>query len=152
MMVGGRGADEAVRQIGNLVYGLAEAIDDGDLVRVEALFGDATFQLADHEPRVGGAAFARTIDRSMLRYDGRPCTLHVVTNLRVQVDEGPTARSTSYVAVFQGRPDLPLQAVLTGRYADAFVLDHDATWRWTSRRMRIDHLGDTSHHTRTDLT
>ena len=43
--------DDVVRQVANLVYGLAEAIDDGDHERIESIFGDATFQLGDLDPR-----------------------------------------------------------------------------------------------------
>jgi SnoaL-like domain len=140
------------RQIANLVYGLAEAIDDGNHDRIESLFGDAIFQLGDREPRVGGAAFRRTIERSAIHYDGRPHTLHVVTNLQIDVDEpAGEARSKSYVTVFQALPDFPLQAVLTGRYHDEFAIGHDGVCRWTSRRMYMDHIGDTSRHTTTDL-
>jgi hypothetical protein len=140
------------RQIGNLVYGLAEAIDDGDHERIEVLFGDAIFQLGDHPPRVGGAAFRSTIERSAIHYDGKPRTLHVVTNLQIDVDDdGAIARSRSYVTVFQALPDFPLQPVLTGRYHDEFSIDSEGSCRWAARRMRIDHLGDTSRHTKTEL-
>lgn len=145
--------DDAVRRISNLVYGLAEAIDDGDHDRIEALMGDATFCLDDNEPRVGGAAFRRTVERSVIHYDGRPRTLHVVSNLQVDVDlVAGVASSQSYVTVLQARPDFPLQAVLTGRYRDRFRCDDTGVWTWVERRMTIDHLGDTSRHTRTDLT
>jgi 3-phenylpropionate/cinnamic acid dioxygenase small subunit len=143
----------AERQIANLVYGLAEALDDGDHDRIEALLGEATFQLGERETRVGGAAFRRTVERSMILYeDGTPRTLHVVSNLTIEVDDDTgTATSKSYVTVFQGLPDFPLQAVLTGRYLDSFACDSTGTWRWRSRRMRIDQLGDTSRHTNTNL-
>lgn len=143
----------AERQIANLVYGLAEALDDGDHDRIERLFGEATFRLGDHEPRVGGAAFRRTVERSMIHYDdGRPHTLHVVTNLVIDVDDrAGTASSKAYVTVFQARPDFPLQAVLTGRYHDEFRCDDDGVWHWRSRRMHMDHVGDTSRHTSTNL-
>jgi 3-phenylpropionate/cinnamic acid dioxygenase small subunit len=145
-------AESADRQVANFVYGLAEAIDDGDHDRIEQLFGDATFQLGDREPRHGGAAFRRTIERSAIHYDGRPRTLHVVTNLQVDVDEdGRTAQSRAYVTVFQAVADFPLQAVLTGRYHDEFASDESGEWRWVLRRMTMDHVGDTSRHTRTDL-
>jgi 3-phenylpropionate/cinnamic acid dioxygenase small subunit len=142
----------AYRQIANFVYGMAEAIDDGAHDRIEALFGDASFQLADREPRVGGAAFRRTIERSAIHYDGRPRTLHVVTNLQIDVDEAlGVARSKAYVTVFQALPDFPLQPVLTGRYHDEFAGDEVGRWRWVARRMRVDHIGDTSRHTNTNL-
>lgn len=140
-------ADE--RAITNQVYALAEAIDDGDLDRVATVFGDATFRLAGAEPRLGGGALARTIERSMLRYEGgRPSTLHQITNLLVQIDE-PAGRATadSAVTVYQARPDLPLQAILGGRYHDEFHRRDDGSWAWASRSMTIDLVGDTSKHT-----
>jgi 3-phenylpropionate/cinnamic acid dioxygenase small subunit len=140
------------RQIANFIYGMAEAIDDGDHERIESLFGDATFQLDGREPRVGGAAFRRTIERSAIHYDGRPRTLHVVTNLQIHVDDDErAARSSSYVTVFQSLPDFPLQAVLTGRYHDEFASDGAGRWRWVARHMQMENLGDTSRHTNTDL-
>lgn len=146
-------AASAERQIANLVYALAEAIDDGDHDRIEELFGEATFQLDDREPRVGGAAFRKTIERSMIHYDdGTPRTLHVVTNLRVELEEHvAAARAGSYVTVFQSLADFPLQAVMTGRYSDRFAQDGTGAWRWVERRMRVDHVGDTSRHTNTSL-
>lgn len=145
-------AATADRQIANLVYGMAEAIDDGDHDRIERLFGGATFQLADREPRVGGAAFRRTIERSVIHYDGRPHTLHVVTNLQIDVDDtAGRATSKSYVTVFQAVAGFRLQPVLTGRYHDEFSVDESGTWSWVSRHMQMDHLGDTSRHTQTSL-
>jgi hypothetical protein len=143
---------EVERQIANLVFGLAEAIDDGDHERIEQLFGEATFQLGDREPRVGGAAFRRTIAASAIHYDGRPRTLHAVTNLQIDLDDARTsASSKAYVTVFQCLPDFPLQAVMTGRYHDRFLADDAGEWHWIERRMTIDHLGDTSRHTKTQL-
>jgi 3-phenylpropionate/cinnamic acid dioxygenase small subunit len=142
----------AERQVANLVFGMAEAIDDGDHERIEALFGDATFQLEDREPRVGGAAFRRTVERSVIHYDGRPRTLHVITNLQIEVDdERGVARSKAYVTVFQAAADLPLQPVLTGRYHDEFASDVSGIWHWVARHMQIEHLGNTSRHTKTNL-
>jgi len=64
------------RSIANLVHALAEAVDDADGDRIEALFGDATFTMAGGTPREGGAAFREVIERGG-RYDefdlyGRP--------------------------------------------------------------------------------
>jgi hypothetical protein len=133
------------------VYGLAEAIDDADHERIEQLFGDATFRLGDGEPRVGGAALREVIETSMTHHEGGPRTLHVVTNLQIEVsDPLGDASARSYVTVMQGLADFPLQAVLTGRYRDRFRLGDDG-WRWTERHMTIVHVGDTSRHTRRAL-
>jgi ketosteroid isomerase-like protein len=141
-------SDDARGSIANLVYSLAEAIDEGDLARVEALFADATFTLAGREPRVGGAAFREVIAKGMRFYDGSPRTLHVVTNLAIDVAaDGATASSHAYITVLQAvPPDFPLQAVMAGRYRDAFRRDGDGRWHFTSRLMHVDLVGDTSFH------
>jgi hypothetical protein len=134
--------------IANLVYSLAEAIDDGDLDRVESLFGDATFTLAGREPRVGGAAFREVIATGMRFYDGSPCTRHVVTNLAVDIDDdGASATSRAYITVLQAvPPTFPLQAVMAGRYHDRFWRGDDGQWHFASRLMHVDQVGDTSFH------
>jgi hypothetical protein len=134
--------------IANLVYSLAEAIDAGDLERVEHLFGDGTFTLAGRQSRVGGAEFRDVIASGMRFYDGSPRTLHIVTNLAIDLD-GPEGRasSTAYVAVLQAvPPDFPLQVVMTGRYLDRFTRADDGRWCFTERAMHVDQVGDTSFH------
>jgi hypothetical protein len=142
----------ATQAIANLIFGLAEAIDDADHDRIERLFGDATFRLGDRPPRQGGAAFRQVIERSMLLHDGRPKTHHVVTNLQVELaEDGRSATTRSYVTVLQAVSGFPLQPVLAGRYHDRFELDDAGTWRWVERRMTIELVGDTSRHTPTQL-
>jgi hypothetical protein len=140
---------DSERSISNLVYGLAEAIDDSDLDHIEALFGDATFTLAGREPRVGGARFREVIERGMLRHEGSPRTLHVVTNLVIDIDgTGDAASSSSSISVLQCVPPaFPLQVVMVGRYLDRFVRDDAGGWRFSARLMHVDLVGDTSFHT-----
>jgi hypothetical protein len=146
----GPSSDE--QAIANLVYGLAEAIDDADHDRIERLFGDADFQLAGREPRRGGAAFREVVEQSMLLHDGSPRTQHLVTNLQITFDDdGDVASARSYVTVLQAVDGFPLQLVLAGRYHDRFQRDADGRWSWVERGMRIDLVGDTSWHTRTRL-
>ncbi len=40
---------------------------------------------------------------------------------------------------------LPLQPILTGRYADTFELI-DGQWRFTERVVKMEQFGDTTHH------
>lgn len=148
----------AARAIANLVFALAEAIDDADGDRIEALFGDATFTMAGGRPRRGGAAFRRVIEQGMVTYDGSPRTLHQVTNLIVEVDPGgASASGRARVTVYQqvpptaAHPALPLQPVLVGRYDDRYHRDADGVWGFTSRVMHVDLVGDTSHHSRNRL-
>lgn len=141
------------RAIANLVYGLAAAIDDGDLDRVETIFGDAVFVLSGREPRAGGAALRRVIERGMRFYDGSPRTLHVVTNLAIEVDEARTsafARST--ISVLQAVPPaFPLQVVMAGRYHDRFHRRASGEWQFTERVMHVGLVGDTSFHSSTSF-
>lgn len=143
----------AERAIAALVYGLAEAIDDADLDRVEALFGDAVFTMAGGTPRVGGRAFRETIEAGMLLHDGSPRTHHAVTNLVVSVDgdgDGDRADARSYVTVLQQVGDHPLEVILAGRYEDRFRRV-DGEWVWEARTMHVDLVGDTSRHSRHHL-
>ena len=136
------------RAITNLVHGLALAIDDADGARIEALMRDATFRLDDYPEVVGGAAYRELIERGMLLHDGSPGTQHVISNLTVHVAaDRSSATSTGYVSVLQAVADLPLQVVLSGRYADSFVRDAGA-WRFERRDMQVVLRGDTSRHSR----
>lgn len=125
-------------------------MDAGDFAGLAQLFATAT--LADEQGNVfaTGADDVRTMwERQTITYDGRPRTRHVTANPVIDVDEGAgiaTCRS-SYV-VFQGTDDLPLQPVVSGRYADTFRRADDGTWRWEQRRYAVDHVGDLSRHLR----
>ena len=79
------------RQIANFVFmACAEAIDDGDHDRIEALFGDATFvnsQIASH---ASGWRGVPPHDRapavvSLRRLAHGPCTS--CTNLQIDIDD-----------------------------------------------------------------
>lgn len=134
--------------IANLVHGLALAVDDADGDRIEALMQQASFRLDDYPDVVGGAAYRALIEQGMLVHDGSPGTHHVISNLSIDIaDDHQRATSHCYVTVLQARPDFPLQIVLSGRYADAFVLD-EGTWRFDRRDMKVVLRGDTSRHSR----
>jgi 3-phenylpropionate/cinnamic acid dioxygenase small subunit len=78
--------------------------------------------------------------------DGTPRTRHVTTNLIIEADEDAgTAASRSYFTVFQQVGDFPLQAVASGRYRDRFER-RDGAWRFASREVSTDLVGDVSHH------
>jgi len=100
---------------------------------------------SDHEFR-GAAAVRSLIEETVRLYDGIPGTKHLVTNLIIEVDsnrESATARS-SYLAV-QGRPDLPLQPILAGRWHDTFENVEDR-WQFVDRVIHNDLIGDVSCH------
>lgn len=129
-----------------LIHGYAERIDAGDLDGLAALFADATWRSPGRpEPLRGAAAVRRAYDGVIL-YDGVPCTKHVVSNVVVDVD-GDMASARSYFTVFQARPELPLQAIIAGRYHDAFRRVDDV-WRFADRLIIPDLIGDLSRHLR----
>ena len=138
-------AHEAIR---NLLGRYCELMDAGDFPGLAQLFADAT--LADEHGNVfaTGADEIRTMwERQTHLYDGKPRTRHVTANPVIAVD-GDSATCTSSYVVFQGTDALPLQPIVTGRYADTFARDGDDRWRFTQRRYAIDHAGDLSHHLR----
>ena len=139
---------DAHEQIRNLLGRYCERMDAGDFAGLAELFADAT--LADEQGNVfaTGAAEMRAMwDAQTVLYGGSPRTRHVTANPVIDVD-GETATCTSSYVVFQGLDDLPLQPIVTGRYADTFTRDDNGRWRWAQRRYAIDHVGDLSHHLR----
>jgi len=86
-------------------------------------------------------------ERTTRRYeDGTPRTRHVVTNAIIEVDEtGNRASCRSLFTVLQQTPQLPLQIIITGRYRDAFERV-DGSWRFATRHMILDQLGDLRQH------
>ena len=87
---------------------------------------------------------------SVVLYDGKPCTKHVITNLIVDIDpSGQTASARSYFTVLQARPELPLQIIIAGHYHDRFARI-DGAWHFTERVFFADLFGDLSHHLKGD--
>jgi len=136
------------RAIENLIATYAELVDDGDFAGLGALLADATFT-GSGAPVSGADAIEQMFRDMLIVYaDGTPRTKHVTTNLIVDVDEeAGTATARSYVTVFQARPGLALQAIMSGRYQDRFER-RGGHWHFTERRVRIDLTGDLSGHLR----
>ncbi|MEI5671743.1 MULTISPECIES: nuclear transport factor 2 family protein [Nocardioides] len=133
---------DSAREIEDLLLSYAERIDAGDFAGVGALFAHGTLAGQRGSERVQALYEATT-----RRYDdGTPLTHHAVTNLRVRVDEeAGTAVASSYFTVTQATPTLPLQVVVTGRYADTFRRRDDGWW-FDERVMHVDQVGDVSQH------
>ncbi|HEU4429603.1 MAG TPA: nuclear transport factor 2 family protein [Myxococcota bacterium] len=152
---------EARHEIERLIYGYAEALDDGDLARIRELFAHAEVIPQPGWVVRGGDAVAEMFATHTIFYDAngpadpwapgaKPHTRHVVTNLVIDVaDDFRSASAKSYVIVFQARPDLPLQPVFRSRYRDRFVCEA-GVWRFAVREMVHDEFGagDTSRHLR----
>lgn len=131
--------------VANLIYGLAEAIDDADGPRIEELVGSATFRIDDLAPVTGGARVRQLIEQGTTLHDGSPRTQHVITNLAVTIDRvAASAASSARVTVLQAVDgDPPLQVVLAGRYDDRFAWT-DAGWAFVERHLQVTLRGDTS--------
>jgi len=140
------GPPPSSRPIENLIATYAELVDNGDFAGLGALLADATFT-GSGAPVSGAAAIAQMFRDMLIVYDdGTPRTKHVTTNIIIDADEDAgTASARSYVTVFQARPGLTLQAIVSGRYQDRFER-RDGQWRFTERRIRIDLTGDLSGH------
>jgi 3-phenylpropionate/cinnamic acid dioxygenase small subunit len=136
-----------VEAITALIMAYAERVDAGDLDGVAALFAHATWRSPGRAVPLRGVDEVRRAYDAVILYDGVPCTRHVVTNLVVEVTAPDQARARSYFTVFQARPELPLQVIISGRYQDAFTLAHGA-WRFTDRLILPDLIGDLRHHLR----
>ncbi len=142
-------ADDAREAVGRLIATYAERLDAGDLEGVAELFRHAVYRSAG-----GGAYRGRDAVRDVLRRavvlheDGTPRTKHVTTNLVVDVDEAAgTAVARSYFVVYQATADLPLQAIVAGRYHDRFARV-DGVWRFADRLIHLDLVGEVRHHLR----
>jgi 3-phenylpropionate/cinnamic acid dioxygenase small subunit len=141
---------DAHEEIRNLLGRYCALMDAGDFAELAALFADAT--LADEQGNVFATGADQVLamwQRQTILYDSSPRTRHVTANPVIEVDEanGVAACASSYV-VFQNAPDLPLQAIITGRYADTFARTSEGAWHFTQRRYAVDHVGDLSHHLR----
>lgn len=130
-----------------LIHRYAESLDRGDFAAVAALFDKGTYGAAAG-PRLAGREAVERALRELVRVydDGTPRTAHVTTNVIVDVDDGGRrATARSYFTVFQKVTGVPLQAIISGRYHDSFVLDGDG-WRFDERVIHMDLVGDMSHH------
>jgi 3-phenylpropionate/cinnamic acid dioxygenase small subunit len=136
-------------EIANLVYRYAELIDSGDLEGAAGLFAHARVKTA--VGTVGGAQVLAMWRSGIHIYqDGTPRTKHVITNPIIEVDED-AGRGTcrTYYTVMQQAGDGPLQAVICGRYHDAFERV-DGRWRFCERDYSLhDLIGDMSRHSPT---
>jgi hypothetical protein len=123
-------------------------IDAGDLDGFAALFAHGTWWVRG-DPAGGATSAAAVRERlvSVILYNGKPNTKHVMTNVEVNVDEpGVRATAQCYITVLQAvPPDFPLQAIFSGHYHDRFECV-DGCWRFALREISPDLLGDLSRH------
>lgn len=138
----------AATDIANLLYRYAELMDAGELEQVAEMFSHARVTMSGGQV-VEGAAPMLAQWRAYVRIYpcGTPRTRHVITNPIIAVDKhAGTATCRSVYTVFQQTPDLPLQAVASGRYHDTFERVH-GNWRFATRDYSmLDFIGDVSQH------
>jgi hypothetical protein len=136
-----------VQAITNLVFSYAELLDTGDLDGLRQLFAPATVRTHGTSEAVPGpAAIQQLIADAVHLYDGAPSTKHVITNLIVEVDDDRrSATARSYFTALQGRPELPLQPILAGRWHDRFARTGDH-WEFAERVIYPDLIGDLRFH------
>ena len=127
-----------------------ELVDAGDWDAVGRLF--ARGRLADASGAViaeGADAVTHFYRETVILHEGSPRTKHLVVNTVFDDPRDATVSSRSSFVVLQAAGDLPLQAIITGRYHDTFERDADAGWHFAERRFFIDLAGDMSRHLRT---
>jgi ketosteroid isomerase-like protein len=146
---------EDSRCIENLIYCYAERIDAGDLEGVADLFRDAEIASTVHNVRRAGFdQVLQMYQRACRLYQpsGTPLTKHLTTNVIIELDEGgDTANARAYYTVIQATDALPLQAIISGRYRDRFR-KVEGLWRFKSREMIVDLVGNCSAHLLYDAT
>lgn len=135
------------RAVENLVYAYAELIDSGDLAGVAELFAHGRIRAAPGVIFEGSEQVRSMFEGSTrLHSDGTPRTKHLTTNVAVEVaDDDTTATARSYFTVLQATDDLPLQAIISGRYHDTFHRV-EGTWRFDTREMFVDLTGELGRH------
>ena len=138
--------EQAIR---NLLFSYAERIDRGDIDGMARLFEHAAYRAGDQPPITDWRRVAQ-LNRSLivLYDDGTPKTQHVTTNVAIELEpSGLAASARSRFSVLQAAPGQALQLIVSGRYHDRFERA-DGVWRFSSRHILMDLIGDLSHHLR----
>lgn len=140
-------------EIRHLCFAYTFCLDDGDFAGVGDLLEYATLRpdmagvtAVDIQGRTAVEEFYRA---QVITYSReRPMTRHLITNQVVIVDdERLTARSRCYFTVLQRPPGIDFHIVVGGQYHDRFERV-DGHWRFTEKRIQVDHLNDIENHFR----
>ena len=144
--------NEAHDAILHLMHEYCYRIDAGDIKGFAELFEHGTWRVIG-DPNGGDTGLEAVLEtlQSVILYNGKPNTKHVMSNVEIDVDDSSErASARCYITVFQSvPPDFPLQPIFIGRYHDTFE-KVDGTWRFMLRKISPDLLGDLSYH-RTDM-
>jgi hypothetical protein len=134
-------------QIENLMARYCRVFDSGDFDSYADLFRHG--EIVSPAVKLTAAEIPEHYRHNCLLYDGQPNTRHVTTNIAIRVAAGgTTAAAESYVTVYQGAPNFPLQVIFIGSYIDEF---HKIAglWWFKSRRVEAHLVGDLSRHSAT---
>jgi hypothetical protein len=137
-------------QIRALTYEYTFRLDRGDFAGVSELLAAATLRMAargmDSSELRGRDEIERFYAGQVVTYDGDPRTRHIISNHVVELAEGgESAKGRSYFTVLQAAPKQPIQTVVCGRYADAFVRD-GSEWRFDEKVIEVDYLTAIGDH------
>jgi hypothetical protein len=132
-------------EIRNLLGTYCEVMDAGDWEGLGGLFAHG--RIADDKGRpiaAGAEAITGLWSAMVRRYDGSPCTRHLVTGPIIDVD-GDSATCRSSFLVVQKPPGGELRLVAAGRYRDRFEVV-DGRWAFAERQFFLEQEGDMSQH------
>ncbi len=140
--------DADLKAIEHLMAEYCFRIDGGDFEGFAQLFEHGSWTVlgdpngGDH----GSAAVLATL-QNVIRYDGKPNTKHVMSNVQIDLHKNKqTASAKCYITVFQAvPPEFPLQAIFIGHYEDRFEIVN-GDWCIRSRDISPDLPGDLSFH------
>jgi 3-phenylpropionate/cinnamic acid dioxygenase small subunit len=150
----GAGTWESHHAITALMFRYAELMDAADFDGIATLFEHARITNEGVEGAIEGPVAVRKLYERTNRVhdDGTTRTRHVNANVFVDIDEAADhAAVRSAFVVFQQTAVLALQPIVSGRYRDTFVRS-GSTWRFESRHIVVDHVGDVREHLTFDLS
>jgi len=140
---------DEIYQIHRLLYLYCDYLDSGDFESMAGLFRHARLVTPGAGAVERDPAAIVAMYREYTRiypHTGTPGTKHVVANPIIDFDDnGTCATCRSYIVVFQGIDDFPLQPLVAGRNLDRFE-KVDGQWRYTEREIISEHFGDLSRH------
>ena len=133
--------------IRDLVFTYCRLFDAGDMDAVAVLLGDATLY-GEGGAVMSFAAIADSFRERVILYDGDPRTMHLCTNVIIDLDEDAgRARARSVFVPLQAAPGYPMQPYTVGRYHDTFERV-EGVWRFAERAYIVELIGDMSAHYR----
>ena len=154
---------DARRQIEKIIFTYAEALDNGELGRVAALFSRGRIRVEGQPGSVDGEAAVRQMFERYTRfYDdrgkeidpsqqpGKPFTRHITSNLYYdQLDDGAAVVNSCFT-VMQALPGRKFEPVISGRYRDSFACE-EGEWFLVERYEFMDLFGDLSAHLKMEV-